>query len=284
MAEAPNEEAGGACKRAPGFPQGGKQHDEYGLEKRDPVEPWPKQVRCSSVPAWAPVPPMTVMMSSRRQTGAQLRANDITAVRITTMTRLNSGTECLARLLRAHDRATANHSLRVRDLSLRLGQVLQMSPLQRLQLRMAAEMHDVGKIAVPRLILRKEGPLSPKEQKQMQEHPSTGERLLRSSFASSAVLAAVRGHHERYDGGGYPDGLKGRGIPQLARVLAIADVFDAITSPRPYRRKPMPREDALGYLRARGQPIRPRASASLRGTPDSALRGNGTDLRQDRRK
>jgi HD-GYP domain-containing protein (c-di-GMP phosphodiesterase class II) len=165
------------------------------------------------------------------------------------MTQRDDGTVYLAFSLRAHDVATANHCLRVRDLVLPLARVLRLSATQCQQVSLAAALHDIGKIAVPRSILRKPDALDDQEKNLVRQHPCTGERLLVAACPGKEVLAAVRGHHERYDGSGYPDGLKGREIPLLARLLAVADVFDAMTSRRPYNRKPMPRVDGVEYLR-----------------------------------
>ena len=91
-------------------------------------------------------------------------------------------------------------------------------------------------MGTPEDILNKPGRLTPAEEAVVREHPVTGERILTPIIRSRAVLAAIRGHHERWDGGGYPDGLAGTGIPLAARLFAVADALDAMTTDRPYRR------------------------------------------------
>jgi HD-GYP domain-containing protein (c-di-GMP phosphodiesterase class II) len=98
-------------------------------------------------------------------------------------------------------------------------------------------LHDVGKIGISDRILQKPGPLTPEERRVMEEHPLLGYEMLRDvAFLSGEGLAVVRNHHERWDGTGYPSGRAGEEIPLEARVLAVADAFDAMTSDRPYRR------------------------------------------------
>jgi HD-GYP domain-containing protein (c-di-GMP phosphodiesterase class II) len=103
-------------------------------------------------------------------------------------------------------------------------------------LRYAAPLHDIGKVAVPREILAKRAPLTPDERIQIQLHPAAGARLVEPIRSARGALPYVLHHHERWDGGGYPHGMRGGEIPLEARVLAVADAFDAMTSPRPYRR------------------------------------------------
>jgi len=156
--------------------------------------------------------------------------------------------DSLVRALEARDAYTCGHSLRVRRYCLRLAEALGLGPRQRWRISLAAKLHDIGKVAIPRTILNKPGPLTDEERRVVQRHPVIGERLLLPVIGSRAVLAAVRGHHERLDGSGYPDGLAGSDIPLEARILAIGDCFDALTSSRAYR-APLPRTDALGVLR-----------------------------------
>jgi putative two-component system response regulator len=127
-------------------------------------------------------------------------------------------------------------------------------------LEIASPMHDIGKIGVPDEILLKPGGLTPEERKAMQSHAQIGYDMLRDSDSDLLRLAAVIAwtHHERYDGGGYPRGLRGEEIPLEGRIAAVADVFDALTSDRPYRAA-MPVEQALGIMRAeRGRHFDPR--------------------------
>ena len=130
---------------------------------------------------------------------------------------------------------------------------------------MAAPLHDIGKIAIPDSVLLKPGPLTEEETAVMRRHPRIGHELLSGSqnrFIQTGALIALR-HHERYDGSGYPDGLVGEEIPLEARIVAVADVFDALISPRPYKQA-WDIDAALGYLYAqRGRLFDPRCVDAL---------------------
>jgi putative nucleotidyltransferase with HDIG domain len=157
------------------------------------------------------------------------------------------GVQRLLRRLEAHDPATAQHCLRT---SARAGQFadhLGLGTHLRHLLRVAALVHDLGKLCVPSAVLNKPGHLTADEALLVREHPAHGVRLLEPYLADADVLEAVYSHHERFDGRGYPLGLKGRQVPFLARVLAIADTFDALTSGRPYR-SPMTPAAGRAYL------------------------------------
>jgi HD-GYP domain-containing protein (c-di-GMP phosphodiesterase class II) len=117
------------------------------------------------------------------------------------------------------------------------------------RLGLAARLHDIGKVGIPDAILHKAGPLTPAEDRVVRGHPVIGERILAPVVRSRRVLAAIRSHHERFDGGGYPDGLKGERIPTLARLIAIPDCFDALVTARVYRAA-LPGAEALEILRA----------------------------------
>jgi putative two-component system response regulator len=108
-------------------------------------------------------------------------------------------------------------------------------------------LHDLGKVAVPEAIILKTGPLTPKERAVMQKHSVVGEEICRPLHSLQAVLPIIRHHHENQDGSGYPDGLRGQMIPVTACVLQVVDIFDALTTDRPYRR-PLPRDAALNIL------------------------------------
>jgi HD-GYP domain-containing protein (c-di-GMP phosphodiesterase class II) len=117
-----------------------------------------------------------------------------------------------------------------------LGRAVGMSEDDAERLGLAAALHDVGKIGIPDGVLQKRGPLDEAEMRLMRTHTLLGERLLRDvELVHGAGIAVVRGHHERWDGRGYPDALAGDEIPLPARVFALADTLDAITSERPYR-------------------------------------------------
>jgi two-component system, cell cycle response regulator len=123
-----------------------------------------------------------------------------------------------------------------------------MSPEDLDEVARAAELHDVGKVAIPDAILNKPGPLDESEWNFMRRHTVIGERILLSAPALRPVARLVRSSHERWDGGGYPDGLRGDEIPLGARVVAVCDAFDAMTTERPYR-EPIPESQALAELR-----------------------------------
>jgi response regulator RpfG family c-di-GMP phosphodiesterase len=146
-----------------------------------------------------------------------------------------SAVTSLARTVEERDPYTAGHSCRVRDYCLALGQAIGLNRKELARLRLAAQLHDIGKVAVPDAILNKPGRLSAEEFAVVKLHPVTGERILAPIVRNREILAAIRGHHERLDGSGYPDGLKGEEIPLLARLIAIPDCFDAVTTSRAYR-------------------------------------------------
>jgi HD-GYP domain-containing protein (c-di-GMP phosphodiesterase class II) len=154
----------------------------------------------------------------------------------------------LALAIEAKDSYTEGHCRRLADYVARLGVLLGFDATHLAQLRMAAILHDVGKIAVPEAILGKTGPLTPEEYLTLQQHPVVGETICHPLRSARALLPAIRHHHERWDGRGYPDGLANTGIPQDARIIAIVDAYDAMTSDRPYR-PGMPVEKALSILR-----------------------------------
>lgn len=141
----------------------------------------------------------------------------------------------LVATLEARDRYTAGHSASVavyaRDIAGRMGL---SEELQRLS-RVCGLVHDIGKIGLPIGLLEKVGPLSLDERRQMQDHSAIGEKILANVEDYTEIATAVRHHHERVDGNGYPDGLAGEAIPLLSRILAVADAYDAMTSDRPYR-------------------------------------------------
>ncbi|MBY0232735.1 MAG: HD domain-containing protein, partial [Gemmataceae bacterium] len=131
---------------------------------------------------------------------------------------------------------------------LELTRAMLLGHKQKRLLALAAQLHDIGKISIPDEVLHKPGRLTAEEFRTVQLHPLTGERILAPVVRNKAVLAAIRGHHERLDGTGYPDGLKGMQVPLLARLIAIPDCFDALTTSRAYR-EALPVEDAVRVLR-----------------------------------
>jgi two-component system cell cycle response regulator len=154
-------------------------------------------------------------------------------------------------LLRTLSERRPELRLRLRDigeLALAVGRELHMGPEGLDEVARAAELHDVGKIAVPDAILDKPGTLDPVEWSFMRRHPLIGERILLAAPALRPVARLVRSSHERFDGGGYPDGLRGDEIPLGARIVAVCDAFDAMTTDRPYR-EAVPEADAIAELR-----------------------------------
>src|SRR5688572_7812746 len=168
--------------------------------------------------------------------------------------------ERLAILAEYKDKVTGRHIQRMSEYSAVIARGLNLPPAEVELILHASRMHDVGKIAVPEAILRKPSQLDPHEWTVMRQHSAIGSRMLDNS--SSQILQAGRvialHHHERWDGGGYPSGLSGSDIPLWGRICAVADVFDAVTSERPYK-PPFPNEEALQLLRdGRGKHFDPR--------------------------
>ena len=142
----------------------------------------------------------------------------------------------LARSIEGKDPYTHGHCERLAEYSARLGEHLQLPEEQLIALRRAGVVHDVGKIAVPDAILLKPGRLTAEEWTLIKEHPVVGERICAPLKSFRLVLPIIRHHHEKLDGSGYPDGLRGDAIPVTARVLQIVDVYDALTTDRPYKK------------------------------------------------
>jgi putative two-component system response regulator len=141
----------------------------------------------------------------------------------------------LASIVEARDPYTFGHSKRVSDLSRRLGEDIGLEDDQVSALRLAGIVHDIGKVNVPDCILLKPGPLSCEEWLLMREHPVVGEQICAPLKSMALTLPIIRHHHEKQDGSGYPDGLGGDEIPIAARILQVIDVYDALTSARPYK-------------------------------------------------
>jgi putative nucleotidyltransferase with HDIG domain len=163
--------------------------------------------------------------------------------RVLKKTRLDS-VKVLVGAIDAKDPYTRGHSDRVRKMSLEMGTHLGFTEDKLEILEYGALLHDIGKIGIKDVILQKPGPLSSKEYKHIQEHPLIGVKILEGIHFFKDKIPLIRNHHERFDGRGYPDGLEGEAIPLGARVISIADAFDAMTSLRPHRR-PILLEDIL---------------------------------------
>src|SRR5438132_1537096 len=145
--------------------------------------------------------------------------------------------QALVHALEEKDPYLRGHSVRVANYSFGIGRELGLAPAALDLISLGAELHDLGKIGVSEAVLHKPGKLTDVEYRHIMEHPVTGARILGPLMRDApAALAIVRSHHERLDGKGFPDGLKGDEIPPEVRVVTVADSFDAMTSLRPYRR------------------------------------------------
>jgi len=142
----------------------------------------------------------------------------------------------LSEALDARDKYTAGHSRRVMEYSLGIAKHLKLPEKDIYGLKMSALLHDIGKIGVSDIILHKESKLSDKEFAEIKKHPKIGANILKAVGAFKDLVPVVYHHHERFDGKGYPQGIYGEQIPFYARIIAIADSFDAMTSTRPYRK------------------------------------------------
>lgn len=151
--------------------------------------------------------------------------------------------------LEARDPYTRGHTERVTKYAIEVGRVLSISQTKLEILRYAGEVHDVGKISIPDFILNKPGRLTPTERAVIELHPLKGTEMLEPLEFLRPAIPIVRHHHERYDGTGYPDGLEKDKIPLMARILACADAFDAMTSDRPYRSRRLTVEEALTEIK-----------------------------------
>ncbi|MGV1049597.1 MAG: HD-GYP domain-containing protein [Solirubrobacterales bacterium] len=165
------------------------------------------------------------------------------------------------------------HSRRVARLAASTAKQLRLPRAQVTRVRQAGALHDIGKVEVPTEIINKPGPLTDEEFAQVKWHAVAGaDMIARSGSGDEQLAEIVRHHHERYDGSGYPDGLAGEAIPIGARIVAVADTFDAVTSPRPYR-PALSRGDAMDLLDSEaGKHLDPAVVGAFRGRY-SGLRG-----------
>ena len=154
----------------------------------------------------------------------------------------------LARSVEAKHSVTDDHTGQLADYAAKLGENLGMTEEELEELRLGCMLHDIGKVAIPDSILLKPERLSAEETEVVRQHPVTGEKICAPLKSLRRILPMIRHHHERMDGSGYPDGLRGEQIPLKARVLQIADVYDALIKDRPYRAALSP-EEALEILR-----------------------------------
>lgn len=143
--------------------------------------------------------------------------------------------ECIASALDARDPYTGNHSDRVSDMACLICHFLSLSEAQTQEIHIAAHLHDIGKIGIPDRVLLKEGRLDDEEWALMKKHPEIGAEILQKSEKFARISAIILHHHERYDGKGYPFGAKSEEIPLGARIIAVCDSIDAMSSDRSYR-------------------------------------------------
>ena len=165
--------------------------------------------------------------------------------------------ETLSKLAKAgefRDKTTGNHLMRMAKYSALIGQHLGLGTETVHVLEVAAPMHDIGKIGIPDAVLLKEGPLSSDEIEVMRDHPRMGYDILKGSPSKYLSMGAIiaLGHHEKFDGSGYPNGLHGEDIPLVARIVAVADVFDALVSERPYK-KAWTLDNAVEFVKSQRQ-------------------------------
>ena len=166
--------------------------------------------------------------------------------------------ETLANAIEARDGYARGHSERVSRLAIAVGQRLGLPADSLGHLHRAARLHDIGKIATPDAILNKPEALTEAEWQIVRRHPTDGVEMLAGASLVAPALDAIRHHHERWDGAGYPLGVQGKQIPLLARIIAVADAYDAMTSARPYR-EPLDASEAVRELAAgRGKQFDPR--------------------------
>jgi putative nucleotidyltransferase with HDIG domain len=155
----------------------------------------------------------------------------------------------LAEAVDKRDPFTARHSHRVKEIASDIGRVMRLNSGEMEALEWGGLLHDVGKIGVPDYVLLKPDRLTREERQLMNSHPVLGAQIIAPVTKLAPELPIIRHHHEWYNGSGYPDRLLGLEIPKLARVLHVADAFEAMTAARPYRMKPLTTEQALGELR-----------------------------------
>jgi putative nucleotidyltransferase with HDIG domain len=176
------------------------------------------------------------------------------------------GIRALAEALEAKDEYTRGHSRRVREMALGAAQKLGLEDEMVEKIILAAELHDIGKIGVRDAVLNKPAALTPEEYEHILSHVLVGEKILRPILRDEEALAMVRHHHERCDGSGYPDGLNREEIPLGARILAVVDAYDAMTSNRPYRPPVPPEEAQQRLLEASGTQFDPEVVEALLGS------------------
>ena len=183
----------------------------------------------------------------------------------------------LTNAVEARDAYTGKHAERVAAYGLELARRVDPALADDPQTEFGYLLHDVGKVAIPDGILHKPDPLAPEEERLMSRHPLIGYEILREVPFLEQAARIVRCHHEHYDGSGYPDGLAGEQIPLAARVFAVADAFDAITTDRPYRPAASIPEARRAISRGAGKQFDPLVAAALDAVPDEVLEAIRSD-------
>ena len=187
----------------------------------------------------------------------------------------------LVKALEARVPFTTGHSQAVADLSLQIGEALGLANGGMEQLNLAARLHDLGKIGLGDSILLKPSELSPQEYQEVKQHPVLGAKLLEPFTQLSDIVPAVFQHHERYDGSGYPSGLKGKSIDPFARIIAVSDVYDALTNKRPYRDS-MDRREAIQVIKdVKGSQLCPECVSAFISTLENAKVVSSSCVRDD---
>src|SRR3984885_10197634 len=158
----------------------------------------------------------------------------------------------LAQTVEHRDPYTGKHCQRLAVASVMLGEALGLGSQDLTALYRGGYLHDIGKIAIPDVILFKQGGLTDEEWEVMRSHPARGEEICRPMQSLAPVLPIIRSHHERWDGSGYPDGLAGEDIPLLARIMQVADIYDALTTERPYK-PALSQVDAFAVMEEEGR-------------------------------
>lgn len=232
----------------------------------------PQVVTAVVLPVDTPRPALLIALSS--DPAQPLQTSDVRVARVIWRLQLSHGrhvhlydklketlfgiVRCLSTAIDAKDSLTSGHSERVARIAVRLGEEMKLSRGEISDLYLAGLLHDVGKIGIRDEVLMKPGPLTPVEAAHMREHPILGERILANVTRLAYLCPAVRGHHERFDGRGYPDGLAGEAIPQMARILSVADACDAMMSDRRYRHALLPAQIEETFRRGCGKAWDPR--------------------------
>jgi putative two-component system response regulator len=179
----------------------------------------------------------------RARVGALLR----TKLLVDQLERAEGVITALALTIEARDPYTAGHCDRLARYAVAVGRTLGLGPAGLRDLRLGGYLHDLGKIAVPDHILLKPGPLNPAERERMRAHAGMGADLVLGLRTLDGVRPIMRHHHERWDGSGYPDGLRGNAIPLGARIIAVVDVYDALSTERPYKQA-LSHDEAMAVL------------------------------------